>query len=190
MSTQKSNTRRFAILLLLIAAAFTTQASAQTLQTAIDVDNSVNAVTTNTLQAARVITVNTTADDETMISVDGGRSWRFVPVTTAERIRQGRSTGGALNKAANTATVSQAMISPNPTAGITSIRYELNDLQQTELSLHDIHGNEVLRNHLFPSQIGEQNFSFDASALSAGTYFLRVRQSDRIVYTGTIVVAH
>jgi hypothetical protein len=69
---------------------------------------------------------------------------------------------------------------PNPFNDHTTIRFELTKAQNVKLAVYDLLGRqiEVLIDEY--REAGIHNVSFDASGLSSGVYFYRLRAGDRV----------
>lgn len=62
---------------------------------------------------------------------------------------------------------------PNPSRGEATVRLDLDVTQRVVLAVYDVLGRRVALLHVGPLPAGDHRFLFDASALSAGTYFVR-----------------
>jgi hypothetical protein len=71
-------------------------------------------------------------------------------------------------------------IIPNPSQGISDIRYTINDMRFVSLRVFNIHGKEI-RTLVDENQpAGEYSVRFDAADLPGGIYFLRLQAGDLI----------
>ncbi len=77
---------------------------------------------------------------------------------------------------------------PNPSHGISDIRYTINDMRFVSLRVFNIHGKEIrtLVNENQPA--GEYSVRFDGSELAGGIYFLRLQVGDRVETAKMVLV--
>jgi len=81
----------------------------------------------------------------------------------------------------------QLSVYPNPSRGISNIKYLISNTKYVTLTVYDIHGNEV-RTLVNESQVaGEYSVWFDGAALPAGIYVYKIQAGDN-VGTGKIVL--
>lgn len=184
--------RQFAILPLLLFIGLSVELTAQTLHPRGQDMATADAATA--LGSAELLTIEQQADrsDGTaMISVDGGRSWRLVSADDARQVRNDADHGRlALARGTVASTAARGAISPNPSAGITTVHFELPSDATALLRVHSIGGRQVLEQPLSVVSSGAQVASFDAAALADGAYMVAVEQGGKIVYARTLVVAH
>jgi len=74
--------------------------------------------------------------------------------------------------------VDAAMLAyPNPSGGLTTIAYSLEQATAVKLSVYDVLGNQITVLYDGSSQAGEFNLQWDASALAQGIYYLKLETS-------------
>jgi hypothetical protein len=88
------------------------------------------------------------------------------------------------------ATASSVTVSPNPTAGMTTINYELAQSGNVLLTLHDARGIEVLRRTEEARQTGMNSSALDATLLPNGIYYYRIMIDGMTANSGKVVIAH
>ena len=69
---------------------------------------------------------------------------------------------------------------PNPSCGISDIRYTINDMRVVSLRVYDIHGQKIRTLVDEEQDSGEYSVRFDASDLPDGIYFLKLQAGDRV----------
>jgi len=80
----------------------------------------------------------------------------------------------------------QFIISPNPTHGISDIRYSIFDIRNVVLSVFDIHGKEIIRLVSEKQPAGDYTVRFDASDLPSGIYICILKTNEGIKTTKLI----
>lgn len=83
--------------------------------------------------------------------------------------------------------VGKVNVYPNPTAGNTSISYNLPVAQEVAVKLFDISGREVMNIFEGMQEAGEQTVKFNAENLAEGVYFYQL-QAGSVLKTDKIVV--
>lgn len=122
-----------------------------------------------------------------IVTVDGGKTWQAV-------VSMRNADGAAANKisaghqGAEVASAGHTAVFPNPTAGAFSILYRVEQPGEVDVTLHDLHGSEVLRAFEGPRATGEHTLQMDAASLPGGVYFYRVHNSGTITAGSTVVV--
>ena len=71
-------------------------------------------------------------------------------------------------------------IYPNPTQGLTNLRYELDRPGQVTLSVHDITGREMIQLNQNNQSAGQQQMTFDASQLPAGVFLVTLQTENAV----------
>jgi hypothetical protein len=90
------------------------------------------------------------------------------------------------NVAVSDHTVSALEVFPNPTAGITEIRFFSEKNFEGQLGLSDLTGKVVLQQKHFIA-VGEQTLSFDMLGLPSGLYFARMSAPDGMAFTFKVI---
>ena len=72
-------------------------------------------------------------------------------------------------------------ISPNPTAGITTVRFDLPVAGKADIQIFDASGKVIRRESLGNALNGEQTVDFDLSAASPGVYYVMLRQRGKML---------
>jgi len=122
-----------------------------------------------------------------VVTLDGGRTWRVVDAGVAEQLqRQLARKVSAEHQDASGATSTAAY--PNPTSGATSIRYDLRQPGDISVTLHDLHGSEVLRVFEGPRAIGQYTLSLDLASVPEGVYYYRIVDGGSTIAGSTMVV--
>lgn len=122
-----------------------------------------------------------------VMTLDGGKTWQVVKPESAERLqRQLAKKISAEHQDASGATLTAAY--PNPTSGATSIRYDLRQPGDISVTLHDLHGSEVLRVFEGPRAIGQYTLSLDLASVPEGVYFYRIVNGGSTIAGSTMVV--
>ena len=177
MSFQDKLQRFLPVLFFLSAGVVSSTALAQTATTGGDAAS----------DAPKVILV-ACGEGKAMLSSDGGDSWRFLDAIEAEQARQALENPALLRRTVVSGTTS-ATVSPNPTSGMTQIRYMLEQPESVTITLHTTTGIEVLRTDDLPLHPGAQISTIDASSVPSGSYFFRVRNaSGEMVAAGSLAV--
>ena len=78
-------------------------------------------------------------------------------------------------------------IYPNPTNGISDIRYQISDIRFVLLDVYNIHGQKISMLVNEKRDVGEYVIRFDGSDLSAGIYFVRLQAGDQSESTQLII---
>lgn len=79
-------------------------------------------------------------------------------------------------------------VHPNPLRVGGTVEFVTEGVHRVHLAVHDVLGRRVALLHEGPLPSGDHRFSFDASALSAGTYFVRATSTGATV-TSTFTIA-
>jgi len=72
-------------------------------------------------------------------------------------------------------------ITPNPTAGITTLRFDLPVAGKADIQVFDASGKIIRRESLGRAVPGEQTVDFDLSAASKGVYYVMLRQRGKML---------
>ncbi len=78
---------------------------------------------------------------------------------------------------------------PNPTQGMSDIRYQISDIRNVILAVYDIHGQEICVLVNKTQAAGEYTLRFDASGLPAGLYIVRLQAGNESA-VGKLFVVH
>ena len=76
---------------------------------------------------------------------------------------------------------------PNPTKGIFSLHFTIDDLQLVSIRVYDLQGREVAMVLDCSMPPGEHLVQYDASELPTGMYFIRL-QADKDTSVGKLIV--
>lgn len=77
---------------------------------------------------------------------------------------------------------------PNPTSGLTQLRYELPRATEVTVEVFDVLGRRVQELKVGPQAEGLQSIELDGSDLGAGTYLYRVSMKDGASVTGRMTI--
>lgn len=171
MNSRQHNRKRLEVLLLVCGSMMFAGLSvqAQTMNTPITVVNS---------------------SGSAIVTHDGGKSWQIVqraPVA-GEQERMSRRIS-AQHQGAVEMPLGRTAVYPNPTRGVTSIKYEMDAPGEVRLTLHDSHGSELYRTIEGPRDAGEHILRLDTAPLSDGVYFVQIVSGGRIIAGSTVIVA-
>lgn len=138
-------------------------------------------------EARGTMTVLSSSTGSGVVTLDGGKTWQVVRPEAAERLQhQLAQKISAEHQDASGATLTAAY--PNPTSGATSIRYDLRQPGDISVTLHDLHGGEVLRVFEGPRAIGQYTLSLDLASVPEGVYFYRIVNGGSTIAGSTVVV--
>jgi hypothetical protein len=71
---------------------------------------------------------------------------------------------------------------PNPTNGVTSIRYELPATSDVQISVVNMYGQTIFAQNEIGADAGSHSVSFDGSQLATGIYFINlVSDSEKVI---------
>jgi hypothetical protein len=126
---------------------------------------------------------NTTAPDQTVFLLDGtDNTWYFMTSTPSIRVN---TMPVSLDEQAKNVTLSQAY--PNPTSGLTTIGYSLEEAANVAIQITDVTGKVVTTVNEGTMTAGTHTADVDFSELNAGVYFYTlISGNDRV--TRRIVV--
>jgi hypothetical protein len=77
---------------------------------------------------------------------------------------------------------------PNPTSGISDIRYQVSDIGYITVSIFDNHGQKILTLVDKEQDTGDYTIQFDTSGLPSGIYFIRLLTGDAVVTQKLVVM--
>jgi len=96
------------------------------------------------------------------------------PLVSAEMIRQPK----AAKQASLSLTLAEDVsVFPNPISGRANVLYRMHEPGEVILEVYDLLGRRVGEGEVREADAGVQRFSFDASALSAGSYFVMLTEA-------------
>lgn len=125
-------------------------------------------------------------DGRTMISRDGGQTWRTVDATSNDAV----STDANMEGTYATVGRGRSFAAPNPAASVTAITYTMKQTGEVTLTIFDIGGVEVKRLSAGMLGSGAHATTVDVSGLNDGTYYYRVSAGGAPVGGGILAVAH
>ncbi len=127
---------------------------------------------------------NTTAPDQTVFLLDGtDNTWYYMTSTPSIRVNTDMSVG--LGEEETNVSLSQAY--PNPTSGLTTIGYSLEEAANVAIQITDVTGKVVATVNEGTMTAGTHTADVDFSELNAGVYFYTlISGNDRV--TKRIVV--
>ncbi|MEY4937913.1 MAG: hypothetical protein RIS64_4272, partial [Bacteroidota bacterium] len=82
--------------------------------------------------------------------------------------------------------IQQALIFPNPTSALQTLRITTNESQDLFIQLVDVAGREVQPVFRGRSQIGDNDYVVDMSTLATGFYMYRIQNDSEVFYVKTI----
>jgi|GEM_PF-1580361 len=122
-----------------------------------------------------------------LITENGGRNWRLVygdalsslPEPIVRLLKSREREGIRITSVA----------SPNPASGPVELRFSANEPGEVLISLHDVHGAEILRERHMALNAGISAHRFNVSSLPSGTYYYRLVSGSGHIGSGMVTVA-
>lgn len=84
----------------------------------------------------------------------------------------------------------QALVWPNPTAGLTAVEFRIEQEEFLDISLYDLTGQHVKTLVRDRVKAGKNRITFSTDPLAEGVYLLQIRAKDRTVATERVVKVH
>lgn len=81
----------------------------------------------------------------------------------------------------------EAMVYPNPTAGLVGIVFETTEVGEALVQLIDIKGNVIHIDTEGLNTIGKHYLQFDLAPLNSGVYILNILMNDEVIYTDRVI---
>lgn len=122
-----------------------------------------------------------------MVSDDGGNTWRVVDNAMAEQLRD--DLGRQLQGLTTGAMIGRTKVRLDRSSAIATVTFQAPSAGIVTLTLHDIQGVEVLRQEMEIAEGGEQLTALDVAQLKTGTYILRINSSNVMIGGGKIVIS-
>jgi hypothetical protein len=138
--------------------------------------------------AGSVITV-VNKSGESLQSNNGGQSWQILDAQTTQNVTSNLQQVIAKRQLAAQATATGAMVSPNPTNGVTTVNFEMIQSGAVVLTVFNAQGIQVLKHAQGIRQAGANSATFDAAGFSNGVYYYRITVDGANATGGKVVVA-
>jgi len=122
-----------------------------------------------------------------MVSDDGGNTWRVVDNAMAEQLRD--DLGRQLQGITTGAMIGRTKVRLDRSSAVATVTFQAPSAGLVTLTLHDIQGMEVLRQEMELTEEGEQVTALDVAYLKTGTYVLRINSSNVMIGGGKIVIS-
>jgi hypothetical protein len=131
---------------------------------------------------SNVMTVRNTTTGLVLRTTDGGSTWGRVSAEDTQHPRR-------IEQLVEGEAVSMASAAPNPTSGVTTIRYRLDEPGEVTVAVNDIRGMEVARFDRETGSAGDQSLMLDGSGFPNGTYYYQISLDGKAHGSGVLVIA-
>jgi hypothetical protein len=137
--------------------------------------------------AGSVITVVNKSGES--LQSNNGQNWQVLDAQTTQNVTSNFQQVIAKRQIAAQATATGAMVSPNPTNGVTTVNFEMVQSGAVVLTLFNAQGIQVIKQAQGVRQAGANTAKFDAAGLSNGVYYYRITVDGANATGGKVVVA-
>ncbi len=121
-----------------------------------------------------------------LVTENGGKSWKLVYGNAIASLPDPILRLLKASKEASAASSATAI--PNPASGPVDIRFNVDEPGQVTITMHDMRGEEVLRQSRDAYYVGAHSHRLDLSSLPSGTYYYRLTSGLGSIGSGTVTV--
>jgi hypothetical protein len=137
--------------------------------------------------AGSVITVVNKSGES--LQSNNGQNWQVLDAQATQNVTSNLQQVIAKRQLAAQATATGAMVSPNPTSGVTTVNFEMVQSGEVVLTVFNAQGIQVLKQAQGVRQAGANSATFDAAGFTNGVYYYRITVDGANATGGKVVVA-